>query len=251
MMNFDHLIAVGAILFFASVLQGAVGFAFTLFALPFLILTGLELTQAVALISVSVLVQVAVGAYQLRKSIAWREVLPATLIRYVTIPVGVLLLLALNSLDKSQIKQVLGLLILAVLLAQVLWKVEPKGDLHPGWKWLAFSSSGILLGLAAMGGPPVVMWVMAQRWSSRQSRAFLMALFLLGVPLQTVLLYYSSPQVIGAALLAGLAFAPVVALGSTAGVRLGNHINKLRLRQAAFTILFITAGAAVVSPLVG
>lgn len=250
-MNFDHLIAIGAILFCASALQGAVGFAFTLFALPFLILAGLGLTEAVAVVSVSVLVQVVVGVVQLRDNIYWRDVLPAALVRYATIPVGILLLLALNSLDKSQIKQVLGLLILAVLLVQVLWKVEPTGDIHPGWKWLAFSSSGILLGLAAMGGPPVVMWVMAQRWSSQQSRAFLMALFLLGVPLQAVLLYYSSPQVIGAAMLIGLAFAPVVALGSTLGVRLGNHINKPRLKQAAFTILFITAGVAVVSPLVG
>jgi uncharacterized membrane protein YfcA len=247
----QFLITIGAALFLGSVLQGAVGFAFTLFVLPILVWAGLGVTEAVAIVSVSVLVQVAVGTYQLRRDVHWRDVVPATLIRYVTIPIGIFLLVALNSLGQDQIKQFLGVLILAMLLVQVFGKVDPARELHAGWKLLAFSSSGVLLGLAAMGGPPAVMWVMAQRWSSRQSRAFLMALFMLGLPLQAVLLYWSSPQVIGGAMLIGLAFAPMVALGSTLGVRLGDHINKLRLRQLAFSILFVTATVSVVSPLIG
>lgn len=47
-------------------------------------------------------------------------------------------------------------------------------------------------------------------------------------------------------MLTGLIFAPIVALGSTLG---GDHMDKLRLRQLAFTILFIAAGISVAAPM--
>jgi uncharacterized membrane protein YfcA len=222
-----------------------------LFAIPILIWVGVGLSQAVAILSLSIFIQVLVATYQLRDEVRWRQVLPATLIRYLTIPIGISLLLAIDSLDRTQVKQILGVLLLLVVLVQLLVKVKPREELHPGWMALAFLCSGVMHGMAAMGGPPVVLWVMAHRWSNRQTRAFMLALFLLAAPLQLTLLYLFSGGAILGALLTGLAFAPLVALGSTLGVRLGNYIAKKRLRQIAYGILLVTALASILAPIVG
>ena len=153
-MSWVHLIGIGTILVLGSLLQGSVGFGFGLFAIPILVWAGVRLSEAVAIVSVSIFIQVLVATYQLRSEARWRQVLPATLIRYLTIPVGVALLLAIDALDRAQAKQILGALLLLVLLVQIFWKVEPREDLHPRWMVLAFSLSGVMHGMAAMGGPP-------------------------------------------------------------------------------------------------
>ena len=247
-MSWVSLIGIGAILALGSLLQGAVGFGLGLFAVPILVWAGVRLGEAVAMVSVSIFIQVLGGTYQLRSEVRWRQVLPATLIRYLTIPLGVALLLAIDALDRTQAKQILGVLLLLVLLVQLFWKVEPREDLHPGWMVLAFSLSGVMHGVAAMGGPPAVLWVMAHSWTNRQTRAFLQSLFLLASPFQISLLYLFSKGAISGALLIGLAFAPLVVLGSTLGVRLGNAIPKQRLRQIAYGFLLVTALASVMAP---
>lgn len=157
-------------------------------------------------------------------------------------------LVAIDSLEKNQIKQILGFVLLLVLLVRVFWKVQPRDQLPPGWTILAFSCSGVTHGMAAMGGPPVVLWVTAHRWSNKQTRAFLLSLFLLAAPLQLLLLYIASGGEVAGALLTGLAFAPVVAIGSTIGVRLGNLIATSTLRQIALRILFVTATVSILAP---
>jgi uncharacterized membrane protein YfcA len=79
----------------------------------------------------------------------------------------------------------------------------------------------------------------------------MLALFLLAAPLQLTLLYLFSGGAIRGALLTGLAFAPLVVLGSTLGVRLGDYIAKDRLRQIAYGILLVTALASILAPIVG
>lgn len=246
-----QLVVIGVILFFSSVLQGAVGFAFGLFAIPLLVWTGLPLSEAVAIASISILIQVLVGTFQLRRHIRWREVIPATVIRYVTVPVGVGLLLIIDTLNRSQIKQILGLILLLVLVTQMFLKVKPQERLHPKWMILAFSGSGIMQGVAAMGGPPAVLWVMAHQWTNRQTRAFLLTLFLLVAPMQLALLYLTARSDIARALLIGLILSPLVALGSYIGVRLGDLIAMQALRQIALAILLLTALLSIVSPLLG
>jgi hypothetical protein len=248
-MNLELIILTGIIIFFASLLQGTVGFALSLFATPLLVWGGVKLSHAVALISISILIQVLLGAYQLRTDVKWREVISATVIRCATIPFGIMLLAVVASFDPDWIKQILGLILLAVLFLQLYWRVEPRDHLHPGWTLLAFSCSGVMHGLAAMGGPPAVLWVMARRWSNRQTRAFLFSLFMLAAPFQVILLYYSFGQEILWPMLGGLASTPIVAAGSAVGMRLGDSISKNRLRQFAFGLLWVIALSSILAPL--
>jgi uncharacterized membrane protein YfcA len=247
--DLQQLWSTGVILLAGSILQGAVGFAYALFAVPLLIWTGVPLSHAVALVTISVFVQVGVGAYRLRDFIRWREVLPATFLRYLTIPLGIGLLVLLDTLERDRIRQIIGMVVLLVLLVQVLFRVRPRERLHGGWRLLAFSSSGIIHGMAGMGGPPVVLWVAAHRWPNREIRAFLFTLFLLTVPVQVSLLLASFGQSIVSPMVLAVAFSPLVAMGSAVGVRLGDRMGDRRIRLTAYWILLIVAVTSILAPL--
>lgn len=248
-MTSEKLVIIGIIFFFSSILQGTVGFAFGLFAVPMLVWAGVNLSEAVAITSVSIFIQVLTSTYQLRIHIKWKEVRSATLVRYFTVPIGIMFLLVLDTMDKTHIKQILGAIILLILFAQIFWKVSQQKQSNPKLFVLAFTLSGIMQGMVAMGGPPAILWVMTQSWTSQQTRAFLLTLFLLVAPFQIVLLYFSANSNIGGAMLIGFAFTPVVILGSIFGVRLGNLIDVTRLRQIALGILLVTALISIASPI--
>lgn len=248
-MTLFQLVLVGGVLFLASVLQGSVGFAFSLFATPLLSWTGLSLSNIVALVSVSIFVQVFIATLQLRRQVQWRLAIPAAAVRILAIPAGIALLLAIDTLGRVQARQILGSMLLIILLTQFFWKVTPREKLHVGWGVLAFISSGVMQGVAAMGGPPVVLWVLAHRWTGPQIRAFPLALMLLTSPFQLTLLFVSAPQDLTSTFLMGFAFAPVVALGAAGGVWLGNLIEKELLKKLVIAILFITAIVSIAAPL--
>lgn len=238
-----------SILFTCSLIQGAAGFGFGVFAVPLLVWAGLSLVDAVTIVAVASFIQVLVGAYTLRESLKWREIFLAAGFRIAALPLGLYLLLAVDKLDKDLTKQVLGAILLAILAAQLLFRVEPRERLHPLWRVLAFSASGVMMGMVSMGGPPGVLWVMAQRWTNQETRGFLMSIFLFAIPAQLGLLYFAYGQAILEPMRQGLWSIPVVALGAWLGVRGGNLLPKFRLRQLAYSLLFITACSSLLTPL--
>jgi len=224
-----------------SLIQGAAGFGFGIFAVPLLVWAGLELSNAVIVVAVTSLMQVAVGSITLRKHIKWREVFLASFFRVSALPLGVYLLTSIDSLNEGVIKQVLGGILLVIVAAQLLFRVQPRDHLHPLWRVFAFSMSGVMMGMVSMGGPPGVLWVMAQQWTNKETRAFLMSIFLFAVPVHLSLLYWAYGQTMLEPASQGLLFMPVVAVGSWLGIQLGNVLPKPRLRQIAFGLLLITA----------
>jgi len=245
------IVGIGLTLFLGSVLQGAVGFAYTLFSLPILVWLNIELNQAVAMVVVTILVQVAVSVYQLRASVQWKRGVGATLIRYATLPLGLLILQSLQTVGQVQIKQLVGGLLLLALLTSLGARIQPREHVHAGWSVLAFSLSGLLQGIAAMGGPPLVLWVMAHPWDNRQTRGFLLSLMLMSLPYQVLLLYLTFGPRILEPMLAGLGFSPVVILGALLGVRLGDRFSKPLLRRLSYWILGGLAFSSILAPWLG
>ena len=96
-----------------------------------------------------------------------------------------------------------------------------------------------------MGGPPLVLWVMAHDWPADRTRAFLFAAFSSLIPVQLGLFYAAlGPDVLrGAAL--GVVLIPAVWIGSAAGLRLGALVSKRRLRLAAYALLAAIAFSAI------
>ncbi|WP_421782966.1 TSUP family transporter [Kiloniella litopenaei] len=246
----DLLPLVALILFISSLIQGAVGFAFGLIALTFLTLLGIELTIVVPLLLTAGLAQLLVGVYKLRDHIQYRPLIKGSVIRYVTLPLGIISLgYITTAIDKDQIEQLVGIIILGIVGLQLVVRPIPRENLHPIWTFLAFGASGYTAGLIAVGGPPIVLWVMAHKWTNGQIRSFLFASFLASAPINAVVLYLVLGDSVFAQMLYGLAFSPLIALGSHLGVKLGHAFSPEKLRTIAFSILAISSLSSVVGPL--
>ena len=241
---------VAVILFLASLIQGAVGFAFGLFALTFLTLLGIDLTVTVPLLLTAGLAQLLVGVFKLLAHIQYEPLIKGTIIRHITLPLGIMTLGYLSStIEKSMIEQLVGVLILAIVVIQIVVRPSPKEKLHPLFSFLAFSASGYCAGLIAVGGPPIVLWVMAHKWSNPQIRSFLFASFLASAPINAVVLYLVLGESIFSPMLYGLAFSPLIALGSHLGVKLGHAFSPEKLRTIAFFILALSSASSIGAPL--
>lgn len=251
---------VALILLTAGVVQGAVGFGYSLVATPLLVWAGASAVEAVALVSLTVAAQVALGVWRLRAAVPWRATLSASLLRWAFLPLGVWLLTLLDGLERDRVKQLLGALVLLALALQLLprlWRrlrgAPRTGGGAPGRRWgaLAFAASGVMQGLAAMGGPPAVMWAVAQPWEALRLRGFLQALQLLALPLQLLVLALALGERARHAFGAGLGYLPLVLAASWLGLKLGDGLPRGRLRALALSLLLATAGASLLGPLLG
>lgn len=233
---------------FCSTIQGIVGFAFNIFAIPLLIWSGLGLSEAISITSIPILVQSATSTYKLRAYVRWKDVGIASFIRYIGIPIGIYLLMLISTFDKESIKQVVGIAILVVVASQIFLKIEPRDSIGAIWTFIAFFASGITLGMVSMGGPPAVIWVMANKWSAITSRAFLSALFFFAAPMQIILLYYHFGSTLLNYFLIGLLFSPIVITGTLIGVKLGDFLDREMLKKIVLLLLVLTSVVSIVSP---
>ncbi len=250
-MDMTQTILVSAALVFACALQGAVGFGAGLFAIPLMVWAGVDLPSSISVTLGGVMVQTGWNLYRYRDHVAAREVLPLFILRVLTLPVGVALLGVLVTFGQARVKQVIGGMLLAVLAVQWLLKVKPRERVAWGWTALAGCTSGLSAGVVGMGGPPVVLWVMAHDWPAKKARAFLWATFLLLTPVNAALLVYKFGGAMWAPLALGLCLSPLVVIGSEAGMRAGALMSRQHLRRAAFGLLLLLALASVLGPILG
>ncbi|NRA37399.1 MAG: TSUP family transporter, partial [Planctomycetes bacterium] len=105
--------------------------------------------------------------------------------------------------------------------------------------------SGTMSGMIGMGGPPVILWAMAQPWGVNRTRAFLFVIFMCAIPFQilSLLLAFGVHVWWGVAL--GLLCSPVVWLGSYVGVFLGNKLNKEQFKVIVYVLLLVLGASSV------
>ncbi|MEQ8838490.1 MAG: TSUP family transporter, partial [Lacipirellulaceae bacterium] len=158
----DQIALVALIMAFGSVVQGAVGFGSGLLGVPLLVLVGFSIPEAATINLTSTAVQNIAGAWKLRSHLVKSElVLPVTF-RLLAIPFGTYAAYLVDQhFNLAQSKQLVGFFLLVVV--SLLWglRVKPRESLGVGWLALAFVSSGFLMGFAAMGGSPMVIYVNA------------------------------------------------------------------------------------------
>ncbi|MCY3781276.1 MAG: TSUP family transporter [Chloroflexi bacterium] len=239
------LIAAGIIMFLGSVVQGAIGFALGMFAVPLLVEAGFSLSGAVALTTLSIGIQVLFGAWRLRAHIPWGDVKLAAALRYLTVPIGVLLLLSLERMDLEDVKRLVGLGVLLGAIIRGFARGKAVRDLPIAASIATFSLSGLLQGLVAMGGPPLVLWMTTRDLTAKQARAFTLTLFLLNAPVQVLLLLFLSQTMSVDVILMALALTPMIYLGTTIGLRIGDRFSKPLLNKAALGVLLLIAFNAI------
>ena len=97
-------------------------------------------------------------------------------------PIGVLILLLAEDAQGADIKPLVGIGVLIGVGIRALARRGIGHDLPLVLSIGTFAISGILQGLVAMGGPPLVLWMTARDFKARQARAFTVTLFLLNAP---------------------------------------------------------------------
>lgn len=244
-MDYSQTLNAGLIVLAGSLLQGTVAFGFGLFSVPLLLMVGLPMPEVLAISAVCTAVQSANGVHHLRQALPWRELGISVAVRGMTMLLGIWVLSSLVTCAQAQLKFWIGFVMLLLVILQASWQPQPRPRLHPGWNLTAFLTSGFTGGLCAMGGPPLVMWVMAHDWTVERTRAFLFASFMSLVPLQLAVLYWTFGESVGRGMLVGLALSPVVLLGSWFGLRLGARFSKPVLRRLAFALLVAIALSAM------
>jgi hypothetical protein len=243
--------AAGVVLTVCSALQSAVGFAFNLAAVPLLLLLGFSLPDTVTVVIVASLVQRTMAVYHLRHAVDWRELGPMVVVAVASLPLGITLMDRLAGLGPGVVKQCVGGAILAILLVQWLASVKPREAVATWWGYFASFLSGILYGIAAIGGPPIVLWILAHRWSGEKMRVTTLAYSLPITPFLLAFLIMTFGTSLVSTILWGFGFFPFVFGGTWLGLYVGNRLSAERLRVVAKILLIAIAVAALVRPFFG
>ncbi len=237
-----------AILALAALLQSTVGFAAAMFGLPLLLWVGNDLMSAQVMIITAMLPQNMLAVWKLRKSIDYREVvLPAT-IRIAALPLGIAGLAVVMTWTAGAVNQLVGLIILLAVCMQAAVGIEWKSARKLHWLVITFGGSGFLQGLSGMSGPPMVLWVHAQRYSADRARAFLFAMYISNFVPQILLLSWRFGDGVSRAALVAMLSLPLVLISASLGLRLGSRLGDRWLRPLTYACLIGLAANSLLEP---
>jgi uncharacterized membrane protein YfcA len=243
-MNFDtfQILLIGFAIFASSIVQGAIGFAVALIAVPLFLKAGMNLPLSVFVVLFCALIQNLIGLRRTWHEIDFQTLVKPALFRIFMIPIGFLLMSWFDSFDQHELARIFGVILLFVLILQIGLRIRPQKSVHWGWTASAMASSGIAQGAIGTPGPPIAFWVMAHNWTSNRSRGTLFFLFTTGAIPHCLLLMsrYSASQSLLALKIAALG-TPLSFLGSMIGLWLGERFEKDRLRKVAFATLAVLA----------
>jgi len=245
----NDILLIGLIMSLGSVVQGALGFASGLLGVPLLVLSGFSLPEAATINLISTSLQNITGAWKLWAHLDPRELAVPVIIRILCIPVGTFCAWYVDEhLDPVLSKQLIGSILLVVVL--LLWgcHIPPRQHLNFCWQGLAFSSSGFLLGFAAIGGAPLVLYVNALTWTAAKSRAFLFFCSAVSQPVAAWFFWSEFRWKIVPPALSTMIVLPLILAGLWIGFQAGHRLSKPFFRQITFGLVVLISLAAIASP---
>ena len=222
----------------AGVLRGFTGFGAGLVMVPAvsLLIGPAQAVPLVVLLDAAASVQLLPGAV---RHVRWRTVAPLGVAAALTIPVGGMLLVALPA---EPMKKIIGtvVLIFVVVLASG-WRYRRRPT---AWVGAATgATSGLLTGMAGIGGPPVILFFLAGPNPAREVRSSLICF-----------LAITQAVAIGVFLVFGLLdlealwrtviLSPAFLAGALLGSRLFGRVDERVFRGVALTLLALVAIAA-------
>ena len=251
-MNYAEIVAIALTLGGGSLLQSGVGFGFGLFVVPLLLLiTDLALYNIIGLMAAAGLTQTVVSVYHLRRHVDWKALLPLMVAGIIGLQLGVWLQSVIVGMDKTTIRQIVGAVQLTTLLVFLLLKTEQQDRIHALWGIAALLLGGVISGCAGMGGPFIVLWVVAHRWSNFKTRATTLALFAPMVPFEIGFLVWQFGTQVLKFTMIGFLYLPLVLAATAVGLWIGGRIPKKHLRQLMIGILFLIAAVSILQPWIG
>ncbi len=236
---------VGVTVFAAGFMRGFIGFGAALVSVPIMSLViGPQVAVAVVnLMGVPALMQLLPEAV---RGSEHRFVGPMCLTAFFVTPIGTWLLVAA---DPAVMKIAISVLVLVMVgFLGAGWM--PKKEVPRAGLMTAGVVSGLIQGIAGMGGPPVVGLALSRPGTPQQQRANVLAL-MSGVSLSSVLPMYFFGLFTQQALLLSLALFPLYSGATWLGSRHFHRGGAAYYRRAALTILACVGVGALLSALRG
>lgn len=237
-----HFVLFCAVVGLASLVQGILGFASALLAVPLALL----FLPKEAVVSSMFMMGLTLNGFlsvRIRAPISYRPVFVLFLASLLGMPVGVWIL---RAIPLSAMQVLVGCLVLlfTVLLQWRRVKV-PQNPLFTG---LAGFFSGLLNTSTSMSGPPVIILVAGQGLPKDQFRRTLVSFFFVSGLVAALMLVLSgvmTPQRVSY----GVVAIPFAFLGGFAGDRISAWLPERPFRVLALTVLFVTGVYSIVSGL--
>ncbi|MGE5340353.1 MAG: sulfite exporter TauE/SafE family protein [Candidatus Omnitrophota bacterium] len=245
-----ELLKIGAVLILGSIVQSSSGFGFSLVSLPFLLFMGLGLPEAVMTIMVASAFQKITAVSYLWKSIDWKGHASFMAIGFLSIPLGVYSMYRISFFSKSSIEQMIGVVIFLLLLLQWWDIIKIQETVSRFWGYTAGFFSGFLDGLANIGGPPLVLWILAHRWSNEKMRATPLAFAIVFTPMQFVFMAIAFGSRMWSPFVKASLLTPLVLVGSWIGLKIGEKFSKKHLLLYMRLLLLSVVLSAIVKPFV-
>ncbi|MDO5658196.1 MAG: TSUP family transporter [Paracoccus sp. (in: a-proteobacteria)] len=233
----------------SAYVQTLVGFALGLFLMGSVTLFGLmPVAQAAQVTSVLVIMNAVMVLTRDRAHID-RPALRLLLIAAIPGSVaGYALLSFLSGASLDGLRLLLGVVI-AIAAAQLVRRPEPLAQRSGPASFLATGGAGgILGGLFATAGPPVI-WQLYRQPISQDAVRVTLVSFFFATQAWRLLISAVSTGIDGATLIAAAGAAPAVALGTWAARRLPPPIARSTLRRAALGLLFFNGLALIATAL--
>lgn len=215
------------------------GFGFSLFSVPLLVML-LPASRVVPLLAGLSLVVNAAVLYQTRSHLRPRRILPLILAGLAGVPLGVRLLAVAS---ESTLRVGLGgatVVLSSALLFGVRFRVKREALAMVPVGLL----SGVMNGAATLSGPPVVIFQIAQRAGKDLFRATLAGYFL-ALTVLTIPVLWLNGLVDGELALAALYLLPGVLVGLALGLALSRKLDSDRFRKTALVLVMLLGLMAI------
>ncbi len=249
-MSVTELVGAAFIVLGGSVVQTIAGFGMGLFSVPLLLLLGFPLSESVALAVGAGAVQLVLGLRSVHHEVVWKDAIRLALIQAVCVPVGMVGMQILSDAGPDTVKQGVGAVLLVVLIIRQALRPAPRDHVPAVWGVVAASVSGLLAGLSGMGGPPLVVYALAHRFSIDRFRAFLWSQFALVVPIMVIGLGLRFGWAVLWSFGLGVALTPCLWVGAKIGERISAAWDVKTVQRLAVGLLYVIALSGALGPLI-
>lgn len=229
-------IALGVILV-GGIMRGFAGFGSAmLFAPVFAVMT-----SPAHMVPLVVALELPIGlvlAWESRRAADYRFIIPMAIAAMAAMPVGIWLLVSVDSRAMTIAISIIILLFVAILVTGWRYRGPRPMPLTLG----IGAASGVMMATSSVGGPPVLLYMLASEQPAATIRANIVVYFALTIFVLIAMVFTASPTALGA-LIDAAVLLPAMLLGVWIGMRLAGRANDQFYRWICYA--FITAAAVI------